>query len=164
MARYLTREKARFCPIHQAIQNKVIQLLNDKQYFSKEEVLIALSFEAVEDSIRWDYIVNAISIDNGVDLIPLAQRFFKPFNGKKKLTGKEQLERPEQCMATGHGKKTFGYCNMFLNGGIYAVQTKKYKESMRNGVQKAFENYVSKLTERNILEKDSKSHLVEKVS
>jgi hypothetical protein len=151
MIKYYPRAKALTCPVHKAVQAQCIKELIEKQYFSKPEILAALNFEAMSESIRWDYITGFIAQDSGAELVPLAERFFKAANGQKRLTTQERIHSPEKCIASGHGKKTYGYASVFLNDGVYALKIMNYKKNISNGTQAAFDNYVSKLTAVNLI-------------
>jgi hypothetical protein len=131
-ARFLRRETAKKCPIHAAVLQKARDDLAEKGYFSKADIIERLQFGAIDDSIRWDYIADFIREEDGTELIPMAERFFKRSNPVHRATS------PEKFMAMGHGKKTAGYALLTVDNGVYALKTLKVKRGMSNGVGKAF--------------------------
>lgn len=144
-ARYLRREKARRCPVHTAVLDACSERLSDHGWFEKEEVVNSLNFEAVSDSIRWDYIMDFLRTEEGGEFVPLAARFFKRHKHS------ERVDHPERFIATGHGKKTAGYANVELDNGRLAIRHLGSKRSMANGVAKAFRKYMDELSKRALL-------------
>jgi hypothetical protein len=130
--KYLRKEVARECPVHMAVLETASRLLSENGYFSKEDVIEETRYAAIEDSIRWDYIVDFLTQEQGVELIPMAPRFFKRHQIQ------ERLVSPEKFIAGGHGKKTAGYCSITQNNGVFAIKILKNRKALTNGVGKAY--------------------------
>lgn len=134
--KFLRRETAKKCPIHKAVLQKARDHLVEKGgWFSKEEIIEELLFGAIEDAIRWDYIADFIREEDGVELIPMAERFFK------RSKSEYRINSPEKFMAMGHGKKTAGYALLSVDGGVYALKSLKVKRTLSNGVGAAFQRF-----------------------
>lgn len=131
-AKFLRRETAKRCPIHTAVLAKSKESLVERGFFSKAEIVEVLQFGAIDDSIRWDYIADFIREEDGTELIPMAERFFK------RSSPEHRRASPEKFMAMGHGKKTAGYALLTLDNGVYALKTLRVKRTLSNGVGKAF--------------------------
>lgn len=144
-ARYLRREKARRCPVHTAVLDACSERLSDHGWFEKEEVVNSLNFEAVSDSIRWDYIMDFLRTEEGGEFVPLAARFFKRHKHS------ERVDHPERFIATGHGKKTAGYANVELDNGQLAIRHLDSKRRIVNGVRNAAKRYAEELAKRALL-------------
>ena len=147
--KYLRKEVARKCAIHSAVIEKCAERLTSNAVFEKKEVINSLSFQAIESAIRWDYIAQFISEEQGIELIPMAQRFFNRHKAS------EREVAPEKFIAMGHGKKTVGYASVFLNDGVFALKKLENRKAMANGAGKAFIDYNNKLATRNLLPKDN---------
>ena len=140
--KYLRREKARACPIHKAVLEACGQALVDKGYFSKEDILEKLRFTAMAESIRWDYVAEWLTADDGdyaMEIIPLAPRFF---NTPMKKRIEDGLPAYGRYVAGGHGKRTAGYASVTLDGGKLAIKRAERFKSLKNGASTALENYV----------------------
>lgn len=143
MNKWLRREKARVCPIHQAVLDESARQLSHEGVFSKDEVLDALNFEAVAEAIRWDYIRAFLEEEQGCELVPLAAAYFKRHSREAEIT------KPEKFLATGHGKKTAGYGAVIEKNDHLVISRIKYRKRLANGVGEAFTNYVqATLTKR----------------
>ena len=151
----LTREKARGCPVHSALFDRALDLLEDNGYFSKDEVTDACHFEAIADSIRWDYIKERIEETHGVNLLPVCSRFFRTHvegkDGGRIRTADERKVSPGKYLAGGHGKKTAGYCNVTLDDGKLAIKKLMNAQGLRNGVSKAFKTYLEEYQKRGVV-------------
>jgi len=148
MSKYLRREVAAKNAVYQAILEACTKRLAEVGYFSKEEVLQDTGMEAFDDSIRWDYVVDFLRSGQGVELIPMAQRFFTRHKAA------DRRHAPQMFIATGHGKKTMGYANVTIDGGVFAIKQLQNRKSMQNGVGKAFTNYAEKLHQRSLIGDD----------
>jgi hypothetical protein len=139
---YLRRAAAVACPIHRMIKDEAIQRLAHSGIFNKEEVLLALRFQAVSDSIRWDYIREFIQEDQGCELVPLAASYFTrhPRAEEHVNTGK--------FLAQGHGKKTAGYASVIQATDHLVVARIQYRESRKNGVVEKFAAYKKAVEKR----------------
>jgi len=154
---YLRREKARKCPVHTTILEVATTQLAEFGYFSKGDVLRENSLEAMEPAVRWDYIREFIEADYGIELVPLAQRFFDTVGKETHRRGGFTVETavhralyPQKYVAAGHGKRTAGYCNADFDNGRFAVVRLQHKREMLNGVAKAFNKFSEELAKREI--------------
>ena len=141
---YLRREIAIACPVHQAVLAKCADDLELSGRFKKDDVVKTLGFQAMESAIRWDYIVEFLREQQSVEVVPMAEAFWKQH--KKS----DRAIKPEKFMASGHGKKTVGYASVEMDGGVFALKKLKYKRTMANGTGEAFKTYAEKLRLRNI--------------
>jgi hypothetical protein len=154
MKRVLKRN-VRNCPIHKAVLEACGKRLVEFGYFNKADILEDLSFSAIEDSLRWDWIAEFLSEKNGdyaIELVPLAQRFFKDPKRKRDATEITSLGR---YLAGGHGKRTAGYASIDFEGGRFAVVRADRFKSLSNGQSAAFSNYVSACLEKKARLEDS---------
>jgi len=147
--KYLHRTIAQKCPIHQAVKDTAIDLIMEKSFFSKEEILEKTNFKAVESAIRWDYVREFIENDEKVELIPLTERFFKwrltkterdsgiPSNKNEAIN-----KVPEKFIAGGNGRRTFGYLMADSTYPSITIAKMATRRSHRNGVAKAFDGYL----------------------
>jgi hypothetical protein len=139
---YLRRMAALRCPIHQAIKDEASRRLAHSGVYSKEEVLEALSFEAIGDAIRWDYVREFIQEDQGCELMPLAQSYFT------RHPKAEEHVNPAKFLAQGHGKKTAGYAAVTGANDHLVVARISFRRAQKNGVQTAFDAYVKAVETR----------------
>lgn len=143
MSNYLRKEKARQCPIHMAILDECADQLQLHGVFEKAAVLGRLNFEAVADSVRWDYIRDFLETEIvGCEMVPLAQAYFK----RHKV--EEERVNPQRFIALGHGKKTAGFASVTQQNDHLFVQRIEHKARMSNGVGEAFRVFVSKVDQR----------------
>ncbi len=145
--KYLRREVARACPVHQMVLDRAMDDLAEYGYFSKQDVVKESGMIAMVDSIRWDYLAEFIREDGRCELVPLAARFWK-------MKPTERLLFPERAIAGGHGKKTAGYALVTLDNGNLAIEQLERKRSVTNGVGQAFNKYRTELDQRNLLDED----------
>jgi hypothetical protein len=136
MSKWLRKDKARACPIHTAVLNKAAERLSEAGTFAKEDVLDDLNFGAVADAIRWDYIREFIEEEQGCDLVPLSEAYFT------RHARRDEIGNPAKFIASGHGKKTFGYAAVIEENDHLVVATVRIRKRMANGVGKAFVNYL----------------------
>jgi len=129
--KYLRREVARSCPIHSVVLDKCSDALADFGVFEKKDIIESLTFAAIEGAIRWDYISEFLAEDQGIELVPMAQRYFT------RHPKAERAVAPEKFIAMGHGKKTMGYACVELEGGVFAIKRLQTKKAQSNGVGKA---------------------------
>lgn len=169
--RYMRKETARACPVHSMIKDKANEMLAANGHFSKEVVLEELNLSTMEDSIRWDYIREFIEEDHGVNLVPLAARFFigkiKTKSGDNVSfisTAAERKVNPEKYIAGGHGKKTHGYALVTFEQGVMAIACLKRYRGLSNGAGKAFRAYAISLEKKNLLEDKESKKLTEPVN
>lgn len=141
---FLRKEVARACPIHTAVYERAVEALVLFGVFAKEDVIAALNFGAVADSIRWDYIREFIQDDQKTELIPLAENFF---TRHKKV---EERVNPGRFIAQGHGKKTFGYAAVTPENDHLVVKRIEQRKAMSNGVSDAFQAYLKKVNDKRI--------------
>ena len=152
--KYLRREVARSCPIHSVVLDKCSDALADFGVFEKKDIIDGLNFSAIEGAIRWDYISEFLAEDQGIELVPLAQRYFT------RHPKAERAVAPEKFIAMGHGKKTMGYACVELEGGVFAVKRLQTKKALSNGVGKAVSAFGEALIlKRSKLDKLSQSKL-----
>ncbi len=98
-----TRAKFAACKVHQEVVGVAVEHMNTRGSFSKDEVLAETGFTGVADSIRWDYVREAIERELGVHTVPVVSRFFS------KRPGFSKELSPEKFVASGYGKKTAGF-------------------------------------------------------
>jgi hypothetical protein len=142
MSKYLRKEKARGCPVHMAIMDECSRQLSLHGVFQKDAVLEALNLEAMTDAVRWDYIRSFLEDELGCEMVPLASVYFK----RHRL--EEERVNPQRFIATGHGKKTAGFATVTHENDHLYVSRIEAKKSMANGVGKAFEEFVQKVSEK----------------
>jgi hypothetical protein len=146
MSKYLRREVAAKNAVYQAILEACSTRLAEIGYFSKDEILETTGMEAFDDSIRWDYIVDFLRHGQGVELVPMAQRFFNRHKAS------DRIHAPQLFIASGHGKKTMGYANVTIDGGVFAIKQLRDRKSLQNGVGKAYREYAERLHERQLID------------
>lgn len=137
MSKFLRREVARACPVHTAVLATAVDDLAKFGAFSKTDILQRLRLTAMEDSIRWDYIRGFIEAEHGETLMALAAAYFK-----RHKTQEEEVN-PAKFMALGHGKKTEGFAVVSEKNGHFVLRLLASKQTLKNGVAKAFDAYVS---------------------
>ena len=136
MSRFLRKEKARVCPIHNAVYDAAAARLGHDGVFSKEEIIEALRFDAVADAIRWDYIREFLEHDQGCSLTPLAAAYFKRHKREAEILNTSRY------IAVGHGKKTAGYAAVTPANDHLVVAQVIIRKRMLNGAGEAFANYL----------------------
>jgi len=144
-AKYLRRDKARACPVHVPILRLCSKKLGENGFFEKDDVIGELRYEAVEDSIRWDYIAGFLREELGIELVPLASRFFKQHDRA------ERVVAPERFIASGHGKKTAGYAHVALDDGRLALRVLKWKTAQANGSLRSQRNLLKAIDKEGLL-------------
>lgn len=149
--KYIQRKTALICPIHTAVKERASELLEQRGFFEKDEVIKALNFGTVSDAIRWDYIAEFLADEQGIELVPMAQRFFDTSKKVLRTKSVDILAAPSKFIAMGHGKKTMGYASVETHGGIFAVRVLTQRKALKNGVGEAYTNYLDKLRARNLL-------------
>lgn len=130
-AKYMHRSRTKVCPIHISVQKKSTDYLEKLGVFSKSQVLNDLGLSVIANSIYWDHIREFIETDENCELVPLAASYFKR-HGKER-----EIVNPSAYLASGHGKKTEGYCSVSSIHGHLAVQHLKHRTAISNGVGKA---------------------------
>lgn len=142
MNKFLRREAAFRCPVHQGIMAEAIKQLGLHGCFSKEKVLDSTSFSAMSDAIRWDYIREFIESETGICLTPVSEAFFNKKQHEESVT-KSAFER---LIATGYGKKTAGYANATMYEGRVAIQALRQRYSQALGAVSAAEKGRARLS------------------
>lgn len=136
MSRFLRREKARVCPVHQAVLELAAEQLEIHGVFSKEDVLERSKMTAVADSIRWDYIIEWLREEQGVELVPVRDAFFRRHS-------QEKLRRmPEKFLAAGHGIRTAGWASVSHGPNApLVIHRLEQRQAMANGTGKKFREF-----------------------
>jgi len=155
--KWLRREVARKCPVHQAVLEEALIQLAEYGYFSKTDIIKDVGMVAMSESIRWDYISEFIKEDGSCELIPLARRFWN-------MNPNQRIMEPEKAIAGGHGKKTAGYALVSVDGGALAIKRLEHKRGMANGVGKAFRKYADALVKRDLLTEPKNRQLADTVT
>lgn len=135
MSKFLRREAAVKCKIHQEVKKAAIEKLGLHGVFEKDEVLDELQYKAVTDAIRWDYIREFIQEEQGCELVPLASTYFK------RHSRAQEIANPSRFIAGGHGKKTAGYAAVEPQNDHLVVAKLKIKHAISKGVSIACESF-----------------------
>lgn len=168
MPKFIKKVTAQRCPVHQAILEQCGKKLVEKGYFSKAEIIEETKMQAVENAIRWDYIVDFLGDPDGghgFQVLPLAQKFFSSTRAERARAAGEvdSTGRPVnfgQYLAGGHTRKTAGYARLSLDGGLFALKRAQNYKGMSNGIGKAWSAYVEKCRqEQDSLRQDVKEAL-----
>lgn len=173
VSKYMRREAAQNCPVHQLILELCETHLADCGYFNKQEIVEEAGFppQLGTDYLRWDYIADfikkkvwekdaegtVISVTVEKELVPLAARFWK-------MKPHERVASPEQAIALGHGKKTAGYALVDVDDGALAVKRLEQRRSTTNGLGKAFRKYADELIKRNLLQEPDNRKLADTIT
>jgi hypothetical protein len=169
MAKKVTYNDVLACPMHQSIYIFVRHLLNTDGYFEISKVIEKTSCGAVQNAIRWDYIVRMVQEGRTVSeepeamerelekltLIPLAEPFFKT---KPKHRSLELLQR---FIAQGYGKRTAGYGVLGILEGRIAVKIRDNKEAQIVGQSQALAKLNEDLETQGLIALDSPEHRLE---
>ena len=155
--KYLRKTDAIKCPVHQAILQQACDELHEHGYFHKQSVVDALSFGAVAEAVRWDYISEFIRDELDQDLVPLAQAFW---TGTKEQRAKREQVTPESrkqnpsayVAGIGHGKRTAGYGLLSVDDHRLAIKHLSHKRSLANGVGASFRVFATELYKRRELQ------------
>ncbi len=144
---FLSRKSALRCPIHQAVKEEAVKRLEATGAFSKQEVLGHLSYEAMADSVRWEYVREFIEDDQGCELIPLSELYFRPDRSADRKANPMD-KKPEKYLASGHGKRTAGYGSVRSDENSQLVFCRlKQRQSQASGSVKATERMKRKALE-----------------
>ena len=137
MIKFLRREKARGCPVHQVVLETAGAMLELHGVFSKEDVLEDTKMTAMGDAIRWDYVIEWLREEQGVELVPVREAFFKRHS-------RERLERmPEKFLAAGHGVRTAGWASVSHGPNApLVVKRVEQRKAMANGTGEEFRDFV----------------------
>jgi hypothetical protein len=144
--KYLRKEAAKACPIHTAVYNSALEQLVLFGVFSKEDVIDSLNFEAVADSIRWDYIREFIEEEQHAELIPLAASFFSRHQRQ------EEHLNPSKFLAQGYGKKTHGFAAVTTMNDHLVIKRIEQRQAISNGVAASFQAYLENVDNRRVEE------------
>lgn len=144
MSKYLRKEKARGSPIYMSILDKCADELALHGVFRKDKVLDELALDTVSDAIRWDYIREFLEDEQGCEMVPLAEAYFKRHGSN------EERINPQKFIAMGHGKKTAGYASVSHENDHLFIARIEHKRMMSNGVGKAFEEFASRVAQKRL--------------
>jgi len=141
---------------HQAVLQACIAELNAHSCFSKDEIIAGLRYHAIAPAIRWDYVVEWLEDRHiagcGFTLVAVSGRFFaEKVWSKSVFSGLDKSGNPTsdadvlagRYTATGHGKKTAGYCLAKLHGGLLLLYRVKVDIAKRNGIDDAMKGRVT---------------------
>jgi hypothetical protein len=142
--KYLRKEAAKACPIHTAVYTAALDALVMFGVFSKDDVIESLNFDAVADSIRWDYIREFIEEEQGVEMIPLAASFFSRHRVQ------EEHINPAKFLAQGYGKKTHGFAAVTTQNDHLVIKRIEQRKAITNGVAKSFQVYLEHVDNRRV--------------
>jgi len=134
-----TRKQIAACPIHAKVKDAIIAELNHRNYFSKERILESESLKAIADSIHWAFLMELVEEDVGYRLTPLTKAFF---TAERKETIKVN---PNRAIATGHGKRCFGYASADFADGILERRRIEWQRNMAVGKMDQTNDQVIKL-------------------
>lgn len=144
MGAFIKKATALKCPIHRAVMDKVREELASTGCFHKADIIDELQYNAIEGSIRWDYVREIIQDEQKCELIPLAEAFFK----RHKPGEMEAV--PHRFVALGHGKKTAGYANISGANGALVICVLKQKSATRDGMVKSVNKMVASCKEKGV--------------
>ena len=54
--KFLRREVARKCPVHQAVLDESLNQLAEYGYFSKNDIIEQIGMPAMAEAVRWEYV------------------------------------------------------------------------------------------------------------
>jgi hypothetical protein len=141
----LCYEEAKELHEYQSLKAAIVDALMLRGRFSKEEIAKTCQLSSFVDSIHWDYLVRMIKEEYGDELMPMAQSYFK-----KHRKDKPEIDFPGTYIATGHGKKTYGYALANRTNGHFVLYTLETKKNRRDGVHKAVEELEHYCTHKGI--------------
>jgi hypothetical protein len=121
---------------HQKILVECDRQLNKRGCFHKGEVLQALKLEAMAPAIRWDYVAEFLTdptLSYGHSLLAVAETFFTA-KGWRKAEEEVDPVVSGRWIATGHGKKTAGYCLANLHNGLMLLYRTKVMVNRGKGL------------------------------
>ena len=142
---YALKAVVKDCPIHKAIRDRCAEKLEMNGFFRKSDILNELDFSCVSDSIRWDYLREFIETDQGCQLIPLAEPFFKRH---------KHTDVPATYVAIGRSKKAVGYASVTDVNGALAIRLLQHKKAVANGSTAALNKYVASLHDKHLIEEE----------
>ncbi len=150
MVKYIRRKAAEECPVHQKVFEKAKERIEHIGWFGKELLLRKIGLYAMADSIRWDYIVEFLNKDLDTELVPVVSQF-----GKSIQNDQEDIEKfPWRYIASGHGKKTWGYANAEEMNGVLAVRRLSQRNAQAEGAVNAVTRIRKKMTKKGLLAND----------
>jgi hypothetical protein len=141
--------------LHQKVLDACRAALVAEQCFRKDEIMKTVRDVFLIDAVRWDWIVKKLKADKsfpggGVDLIPVAESFFKA-NAMEKAAMKADYPAgedptqykhhpafPGKWTATGFGKRTAGWVMATYADGRFALY--KAELAMKNVNGRAKQN------------------------
>jgi len=144
--KWLRKEAAKACPIHNAVYNAALVELVEYGMFSKDDVIASLRFEAVADAIRWDYIREFIQEEQKAELIPLAAAFFTRHQKQ------EEHVNPGKFLAQGYSKKTHGFAAVTKENDHLVIKRLEQRKAISNGVAASFQSYLEHVDARRVEE------------
>jgi hypothetical protein len=114
--------------------------LDDKGFFSKDDVLEKTKCLDVADSIRWDILRTLLEETLEAELIPVVQTFFPrgmasivKSHGRSETVEFSAVNFPEKFIATGNGKKTAGYVMASAKTANIVIRALEYRKSVAVG-------------------------------
>ena len=131
--RRMLRVQARSCKVHKAVYDAAVTRLQSHGAFSRKEVLADTDYEGVADSVRWDYIVEFICADYGIEMVSLSDNYFKRH---RRL---EEQVNPAKYLALGHGKKTAGYGIVTMAHAHLVIKQLSHRQKVVDGAADALE-------------------------
>lgn len=104
-------------PILDVIVQRAVKILAEEGSLEKKDVLDHLNLGEIAEAIDWERVFDQLTEREGVDLVPLAQRYFR------RSEGESGAPDPQRFMASGHGARTGGYANVRLVHGRLTITT-----------------------------------------
>lgn len=125
-----------------------LALITGEASFRHDEILRDTGLKNMAKAIRWDVVVRLLEKPPyNFSLMAVADKFFKDKVWLRITTFTEATE--EQAMtlagrytATGHGKRTAGYCLAKLHGGRLLLYRLNIEEKKKNGIDKSMRRKV----------------------
>lgn len=144
-AKFLRREKALVCPVHEMILEEARTRLANVGYFSIADIIEGLHLEFMVESIRWDYIRDFLQEEERCELVPVVALFFKSPRTKDRRNSPLDL-KPEKYLAMGNGKKTAGYVSVKPDEHAVLVLTRVgQRKAVADGFNKRFQTFLTAL-------------------
>ena len=146
-SRNLRREAARKDGHYQTLLDLCdTDLKGPTSSFHKDDILVRAGLQLMARSIRWDYIAHFLTDPTdlyGHSLVAAAQSFFDDKVWAKTAATLTPV-RAGRYTATGHGKRTAGYCLAELAGGRLLLYRTGIAVKTRNGTNTALRQRVKR--------------------
>ncbi len=116
-------------------------LLTGKASFLQDDILRETGLRNMAKAIRWDVVVRLLEKPPyNFSLMAVAESFFKERVWLKikdftDATEAEAMALAGRYTATGHGKRTLGYCLAKLHGGRLLLYRLNVESKKRNGIE-----------------------------